>query len=63
MLLQKAKALPLLTGLPQMERMRALVKGVGDDVEKGTATLLDGVEPHAYAHPFEPAQKKPKRAN
>jgi hypothetical protein len=43
--------------------MRALVKGVGDDVEKGTATLLDGVEPHAYAHPFEPAQKKPKRAN
>jgi alkylation response protein AidB-like acyl-CoA dehydrogenase len=63
LLLQKAKALPLLTGLPQMERMRKLVKGVGDDVEKGTATLLDGVEPHAYAHPFEPAQKKQKRAN
>ena len=61
--LRSRTKVPLLTGLPQMERMRKLVKGVGDDVEKGTATLLDGVEPHAYAHPFEPAQKKPKRAN
>ena len=63
LLLQKAKALPLLTGLVQMERMRGLVAGVGNDVEKNQSTLLHGLEPHAYAHPFEPAQKKQKRAN
>lgn len=58
LLLQKAKALPLLRGLPQLERMCNLTAAVGLDVEKGTATLLDGVTPQAYAHPFEPAKKK-----
>ncbi len=58
LLLQKADALPLLRGLPQMERLRSLVAGVGQDVEQNTNTLLSGLAPQPFAHPFEPPQKK-----
>lgn len=58
LLLQKANALPILRGLFQLERMRALVSGVGQDVEKNTSSLLADLAPQPYAHPFEPPQKK-----
>lgn len=50
----------LLTGLRQMDRLRALVGAVGDDLEKGQCSLLQGVAPQAFAHPFEAREKKPR---
>jgi hypothetical protein len=43
----KVRGLPLLTGLRQMERL-------------GQCSLLQGVVPQAFAHPFEARQKKPR---
>jgi hypothetical protein len=48
----------LLTGLVQMERLRRLVGAVGDDVEKGRCSLLDGVAAQPFAHPFAARPKK-----
>lgn len=50
----------LLTGLWQMDRLRALVAAVGDDLEKGQSTLIAGVAPQPFAHPFEVREKKPR---
>ncbi len=52
----------LLTGLGQMERLRRLVGAVGDDLEKGQCTLLEGVAPQAYAHPFAGRERKAGKA-
>jgi hypothetical protein len=48
----------LLTGLWQMDRLRRLVGAVGDDLEKGQCTLIQGVEPQPFAHPFEARAKR-----
>ena len=50
----------LLTGLWQMDRLRRLVGAVGEDVEKGQSTLIRGVTPEAFAHPFEPQVREPR---
>jgi alkylation response protein AidB-like acyl-CoA dehydrogenase len=50
----------LLTGLWQMDRLRRLVGAVGDDLEKGTCSLIAGTAPQPFAHPFEAREKKPK---
>ena len=50
----------LLTGLVQMDCLRALVGAVGDDIEKDQCSLLKGVAHQPFAHPFEPPQKKRK---
>lgn len=50
----------LLSGLVQMDRLRALVSAVGDDVEKDQCSLLRDVRPEPFAHPFEPPQKQRK---
>ncbi len=60
LLLHKARSLPLLLGLFQMERLRAHVNQVGADVEQGASTLLQGLAPQDYAHPFA-IQKKASR--
>jgi hypothetical protein len=57
LLRQKVRALPLLRGLRELERLRALVAAVGDDVERGTAALIADVEPQPFAHPFEPPRR------
>jgi len=59
-LMTQAKGLRLLTGLWQMDRLRSLVAAVGDDLEQGQCTLVDGVAPQPFAHPFEQKPKKPK---
>jgi len=61
LLLQKVKALPLLLGLRQMERLRALVAAVGRDVERGESSLLAGITPQPLAHPFETAPQRERR--
>jgi len=43
-----------------MDRLRRLVGAVGDDIEKGQSTLLAGVQPQPFAHPFEAPQRKKK---
>jgi hypothetical protein len=57
----RVKGLRLLTGLPQMERLRRLVAGVGDDIEKQQSTLLRGIEPQPFAHPFEAREKRSQK--
>ena len=52
-LLARAQSVRILRGLPEMERLRRQVAAVGKDIEGQTCTLLDGIEPQAYAHPFE----------
>lgn len=54
----RVKSTGLLTGLWQMDRLRALVAAVGDDLEKGQSTLITGVAPQPFAHPFEAREKK-----
>ncbi len=60
-LMARVKATRLLTGLRQMDRLRALVGAVGDDIEQGQSTLLHGVAPQPCAHPFEPRRAQPQR--
>jgi hypothetical protein len=60
-LAERVRGTRLLRGLWQMDRLRAHVAAVGDDVEKNECTLLQGVAPQPFAHPFEArAPKKPK---
>lgn len=49
---ERVRGLRLLTGLWQMDRLRAAVAAVGDDLERGSCTLLDGLAPQPFAHPF-----------
>ncbi|MCC6782200.1 MAG: acyl-CoA/acyl-ACP dehydrogenase [Planctomycetes bacterium] len=44
------RALRILSGLLAMDRLRRHVAAVGGDVEKGTSSLLRGVEPQAFTH-------------
>ena len=57
-LMTRVKGTRLLTGLWQMDRLRKHVANVGEDVEKDQNTLLTGVKPQAFAHPFEAQPKK-----
>jgi len=59
-LLAKANGVRLLTGLWQMDRLRALVAAVGQDVESGQSTLIGDVPPQPFAHPWEPDANKPQ---
>ncbi len=59
-LMVRVKGTKLLTGLVQMDRLRALVGAVGDDIEKGECSLIAGVAPQPFAHPFEARAKKPR---
>ncbi|MBK8098029.1 MAG: acyl-CoA/acyl-ACP dehydrogenase [Planctomycetes bacterium] len=52
-LMAQVKGLRLLTGLWQMERLRALVAGVGTDIEQNRSSLLHGVQPQPFAHAWE----------
>lgn len=56
----QVKALPLLTGLWQMDRLRRLVGAVGDDLEQGQSAQIAKVAPQPLAHPFAPREKKAK---
>ncbi|MBX3463044.1 MAG: acyl-CoA/acyl-ACP dehydrogenase [Planctomycetes bacterium] len=60
-LMARVRGTRLLTGLLQMERLRRLVGAVGDDVAHGQSTLLDGIAPEPFAHPFEPRRAKPAK--
>ena len=53
LLLQKADAIALLRGLPALGRLRGLVDEVGRDLEQGSSSLIAGVEPQPFAHPWQ----------
>jgi hypothetical protein len=48
----RSKAQKLLTGLWQMDRLRAHIGAVGDDVEAGRSSLIAALPPQPFAHPF-----------
>lgn len=55
----RVRGTPLLRGLRQMDRLRRLVARVGDDVEQGRCSLLAGLPPQPFAHPFAPPARPP----
>jgi hypothetical protein len=56
----RSKAQKLLTGLRQMDRLRARIGAVGDDVEAGRSSLIAALPPQPFAHPFrDPKGKRP----
>lgn len=53
LLREKALGIRLLTGLLALEQTRRLVAAVGTDIENGSSTLLSGVTPQPFSHPWE----------
>ncbi len=53
----KVRGLRLATGLFELQRLRDRVAAVGQDLEKNECTLLAGVAPEPFVHPWEPAPK------
>ncbi len=47
------RAIRLVGGLRAMDRVRALLSEVGDDVERGRTSLISDVEPEAFSHRWE----------
>lgn len=50
---QQVRALPLVTGLWQMQRLRRRIDAVGKDLEGDGGSLLAGLPPQPFAHPWE----------
>ena len=55
LLQDKARSIRLVRDLPSLEKLRAHVQSVARDIEKGDASLLKGVEPQPFGHPWEGA--------
>jgi alkylation response protein AidB-like acyl-CoA dehydrogenase len=53
LLKDKLDSIKLLGSLCEVERLRRAVAAVGDDIEHGRSTLLQGFEPEAFAHPWD----------
>jgi hypothetical protein len=54
LLKDKYRAIRVLSGLRSMQRTRRAVAAVGASIEAGECTLLDGVEPQAFGHSWDP---------
>jgi len=54
LLKDKYRAIRVLSGLRQMQRTRRAVAAVGASIEAGQCALLDGIEPQAFGHAWEP---------
>ena len=52
LLREKFDAIRIVSVLPKLDRMRDVIDAIGDDVEHDRATLLQGVEPAAFAQPW-----------
>ncbi len=53
LLREKALGIRILSGLRAMETTRQLADAVGQDLEAGRSTLIAGVAPEPFAHPWE----------
>jgi alkylation response protein AidB-like acyl-CoA dehydrogenase len=53
LLQDKFRAIRLLSGLRSMERTRRAVASIGSSVESGRCSLLDGIEPEPFGHPWD----------
>ena len=49
----KFESIRILSGLLEMERLRGLIREVGEDLEAERATLLAGLAPEPFAAPWE----------
>ena len=58
----KVRGIRLLSGLFELQRLRERVGGVGEDIEKGKSSLIAGLAPEPFVHPWEdePRPEKPK---
>ena len=54
LLKDKYRAIRVLSGLRQMQRTRRAVAALGASIEAGQCALLDGIEPQAFGHAWEP---------
>jgi hypothetical protein len=62
LLQDKHRALRLFSGLRSLERTRRAVAAVGASLEAGRVSLLDGVEPQPFGHPWdEPLSERRSR--
>lgn len=53
LLRHKLAGIKLLSGLAEMDRLRAQVAAVGSDLEQGRSSLIANVEPEPFAQPWE----------
>lgn len=53
LLLSRARAIRILRDVPAIERMRGELTAIGDDLEHDRCSLLQGVEPQPFAHPWD----------
>jgi hypothetical protein len=49
----KFGGIKILSALGEMQRTRDMIADVGSRLESGGCTLIDGVEPEAFAHPWD----------
>lgn len=49
----KFESIRILSGLPEMERLRGLIRDVGEDLEAERSSLLAGLAPEPFAAPWE----------
>jgi alkylation response protein AidB-like acyl-CoA dehydrogenase len=52
-LMDEFRGIRILSGLAEIDRVRGLLAKVGEDLEQGRSSLISGVEPEPFAHPFE----------
>lgn len=54
LLRDKYRAIRILSGLKSMQRTRVAVAAVGASLEAGQCSLLEGIEPQAFGHSWDP---------
>jgi hypothetical protein len=51
------RAIRILSGIRSIERSRRAVAAVGASLEAGSCSLLDGIEPQPFGHPWSPLER------
>ena len=62
LLQDKYRALRLFSGLRAMQRTRRAVADVGASLEAGRCSLIDDIEPQAFGHPWDTADRQSSEA-
>lgn len=58
----KVGGIRLISGLFELQRLRQRVGAVGEDIEKGTSSLIANVAPEPFVHPWENEPRPEKRS-
>ena len=57
LLRDKYRAIRIVTGLVALQRTRRAVSAIGASIEAGQCSMLDGVEPQPFGHPWDSTRK------